>query len=217
MMVDSGARGNWMQERQIAGMRGLVANPKGEIIPRPIKSNYREGLSVLEYFIATHGARKGLADTALRTADSGYLTRRLVDVTQDVIIREEDCGTERGLVMPIAAQTPTAGSPADERRDLRLLALLAEDVIVDGEVVVPARNELGDVIIDDLVVARRRRGADPLGAHVRLQGRHVRHLLRPVAGHRQARRHRRGGRHRRRPVDRRARHPADDAHVPHRR
>ena len=78
-------------------MRGLVANPKGDIIPRPIKANFREGLSVLEYFISTHGARKGLADTALRTADSGYLTRRLVDVSQDVIIREDDCGTERGL------------------------------------------------------------------------------------------------------------------------
>ena len=98
MMVDSGARGNMMQVRQIAGMRGLVANPKGEIIPRPIKANFREGLSVLEYFISTHGARKGLADTALRTADSGYLTRRLVDVSQDVIIREEDCGTERGII-----------------------------------------------------------------------------------------------------------------------
>ena len=96
MMVDSGARGNYMQVRQIAGMRGLVANPKGEIIPRPIKANFREGLSVLEYFISTHGARKGLADTALRTADSGYLTRRLVDVSQDVIVREVDCGTERG-------------------------------------------------------------------------------------------------------------------------
>ncbi len=101
MMVHSGARGNMMQVRQIAGMRGLVANPKGEIIPRPIKANFREGLTVLEYFISTHGARKGLADTALRTADSGYLTRRLVDVSQDVIIREEDCGTERGVVMAI--------------------------------------------------------------------------------------------------------------------
>ena len=97
MMVHSGARGNMMQARQIAGMRGLVANPKGEIIPRPIKSNFREGLSVLEYFISTHGARKGLADTALRTADSGYLTRRLVDVSQDVIIREVDCGTNHGV------------------------------------------------------------------------------------------------------------------------
>ncbi|MBD4600691.1 hypothetical protein GUG53_17070, partial [Xanthomonas citri pv. citri] len=87
----------WLQVRQIAGIRGLVANPKGEIIPRPIKSSYREGLSVLEYFSATHGARKGLADTALKTANSGYLTRRLVDVSQDVIVREDDCGTERGL------------------------------------------------------------------------------------------------------------------------
>ena len=95
MMANSGARGNIMQIRQLAGMRGLVANPKGEIIPRPIKSNFREGLSVLEYFISTHGARKGLADTALRTADSGYLTRRLVDVAQELIIREEDCGTDR--------------------------------------------------------------------------------------------------------------------------
>ena len=100
MMANSGARGNMTQIRQIAGMRGLVANPRGEIIERPIKSNFREGLSVLEYFISTHGARKGLADTALRTADSGYLTRRLVDIAQDLIVREEDCGTERGL--PVA-------------------------------------------------------------------------------------------------------------------
>ncbi len=97
MMVDSGARGNAQQVRQIAGMKGLVSNPRGEMIPRPIKSSFREGLSVLEYFISTHGARKGLADTALRTADSGYLTRRLVDVAQELIIRTEDCGTARGI------------------------------------------------------------------------------------------------------------------------
>ena len=97
VMANSGARGNMTQLRQIAAMRGLVANPKGEIIPRPIKSNFREGLSVLEYFISTHGARKGLADTALRTADSGYLTRRLVDVSQDLIVRDDDCGTDRGI------------------------------------------------------------------------------------------------------------------------
>ena len=89
MMANSGARGSSKQIRQLAGMRGLMANPKGEIIERPIKANFMEGLSVLEYFISTHGARKGLADTALRTADSGYLTRRLVDVSQDVIIRED--------------------------------------------------------------------------------------------------------------------------------
>jgi DNA-directed RNA polymerase subunit beta' len=93
MMANSGARGSFKQIRQLAGMRGLMANPKGEIIERPIRSNFMEGLTVLEYFISTHGARKGLADTALRTADSGYLTRRLVDVAQDVIIRQEDCGT----------------------------------------------------------------------------------------------------------------------------
>ena len=97
MMVDSGARGNPQQVRQIAGMKGLVSNPRGEMIPRPIVSSFREGLSVLEYFISTHGARKGLADTALRTADSGYLTRRLVDVAQELIIREEDCGSTRGI------------------------------------------------------------------------------------------------------------------------
>ncbi|GAA1820123.1 DNA-directed RNA polymerase subunit beta' [Nesterenkonia flava] len=116
-MVSSGARGNWLQVRQIAGIRGLVTNPKGEIIPRPIKSSYREGLTVLEYFIATHGARKGLADTALKTANSGYLTRRLVDVSQDVIVREEDCGTSRGLTVPIAV-------PVDYRSDDR------DDVLV---------------------------------------------------------------------------------------
>ncbi|HET6351378.1 MAG TPA: DNA-directed RNA polymerase subunit beta' [Coriobacteriia bacterium] len=101
MMAYSGARGNIKQIRQLAGMRGLMANPKGDIIDRPIKANFREGLTVLEYFISTHGARKGLADTALRTADSGYLTRRLVDVAQDVIVRESDCGTEEGVPYPV--------------------------------------------------------------------------------------------------------------------
>ncbi len=97
MMVDSGARGNTQQIRQIAAMKGLVSNPRGEMIPRPIKSSFREGLSVLEYFISTHGTRKGLGDTALRTADSGYLTRRLVDVAQELIVKEDDCGTSRGI------------------------------------------------------------------------------------------------------------------------
>lgn len=99
MMSDSGARGNPSNFTQLAGMRGLMANPSGRIIELPIKSSFREGLTVLEYFISTHGARKGLADTALKTADSGYLTRRLVDVAQDVIVREEDCGTDRGLAV----------------------------------------------------------------------------------------------------------------------
>lgn len=99
MMAHSGARGNVSQITQLAGMRGLMANPAGKIIEQPIRTNFREGLTVLEYFISTHGARKGLADTALRTADSGYLTRRLVDVAQDVIVREEDCGTDKGLLV----------------------------------------------------------------------------------------------------------------------
>ncbi len=101
MMANSGARGNLKQIRQLAGMRGLMANPKGEIIDRPIKANFREGLTVLEYFLSTHGARKGLADTALRTADSGYLTRRLVDVAQDVIVRESDCNTDEGVAFKL--------------------------------------------------------------------------------------------------------------------
>jgi len=138
MMVDSGARGNFMQVRQIAGMRGLVANPKGEIIPRPIKSNFREGLSVLEYFISTHGARKGLADTALRTADSGYLTRRLVDVSQDVIIREVDCETDRGLVVTIAEPADGGMRLVDNLDTSVASRALARDVEADGVVVVPA-------------------------------------------------------------------------------
>src|SRR5690606_38218168 len=99
MMSHSGARGSIAQMKQLAGMRGLMAKPSGEIIETPVISNFKEGLTVLEYFNSTHGARKGLADTALKTANSGYLTRRLVDVAQDAIITELDCGTERGLTM----------------------------------------------------------------------------------------------------------------------
>ena len=154
MMVYSGARGNMMQIRQIAGMRGLVANPKGEIIPRPIKSNFREGLSVLEYFISTHGARKGLADTALRTADSGYLTRRLCDVAQDVIIREEDCGTDRGLTLRIAAKDSTGTLVRDDHVETSLFGRnLAEDVSAAGKVILAAGTDLGDRNIDTLVAA----------------------------------------------------------------
>ena len=154
-MVSSGARGNWMQLRQIAGMRGLVSNPKGDIIPRPIKSNFREGLSVLEFFISTHGARKGLADTALRTADSGYLTRRLVDVSQDVIIREEDCGTDRGLFMPIATRNSQGALVQHDDVETSVYArTLAEDVVdASGTVLAEAGIDLGDVVIGALVAA----------------------------------------------------------------
>ena len=152
MMVHSGARGNMVQMRQIAAMRGLVVNPKGEIIARPIKSNFREGLSVLEYFISTHGGRKGQADTALRTADSGYLTRRLVDVSQDVIVREEDCGTERGLTKVIGQQAD-GGVVLDEHVEAAVYArTLATDVLdADGNVLLPGGVDLGDVNIGILV------------------------------------------------------------------
>ncbi|MCW5954295.1 MAG: DNA-directed RNA polymerase subunit beta', partial [Propionibacteriaceae bacterium] len=153
MMVHSGARGNMTQMRQIAAMRGLVANPKGEIIARPIKSNFREGLSVLEYFISTHGGRKGQADTALRTADSGYLTRRLVDVSQDVIIREEDCGTERGLTKQIS-EIGRNGKlvPARNIETAVYARTIAADVVTaEGTVLAKAGSDLGDVNIKKLL------------------------------------------------------------------
>ncbi|GAB4094749.1 DNA-directed RNA polymerase subunit beta' [Brachybacterium squillarum] len=156
-MVDSGARGNWMQIRQIAGMRGLVNNPKGEIIPRPILSNYKEGLSVLEYFIASHGSRKGLADTALKTAQSGYLTRRLVDVSQDVIVREADCGTSKGLTLAVTVEEAGAIVPAENLETTihgRILAAAA--LGADGQEVLPAGAEIGDVQIEQLVAANVR-------------------------------------------------------------
>ena len=156
MIVNSGARGNMTQVRQIAGMRGLVANPKGEIIPRPIKANFREGLSVLEYFISTHGARKGLADTALRTADSGYLTRRLVDVSQDVIIREDDCGTERGLNKVIGVRLDDGRVVKDEFVETSAYARnLAVDVVhpESGEVLAHGGDDIGDVVITMFVEA----------------------------------------------------------------
>ena len=156
MMVHSGASGNMNQIRQVGAMRGLVANPKGEIIPRPIKANFREGLSVLEYFISTHGARKGLADTALRTADSGYLTRRLVDVSQDVIIREEDCGTERGLPRTIAVRGEDGTLVATDDVETSVYATTAATEVVHpetGEVLAAAGEDLGDVKIGELIAA----------------------------------------------------------------
>jgi DNA-directed RNA polymerase subunit beta' len=154
-MVSSGARGNWMQVRQIAGMRGLVSNPKGEIIPRPIVNSYREGLSVAEYFISTHGARKGLADTALRTADSGYLTRRLVDVSQDVIIREDDCGTTKGLDMPIANLDAAGNWVRDVNVENSVYArsLAADAVDAKGKVIAAAGADVGDVLLLTLLDA----------------------------------------------------------------
>ena len=216
MMVDSGARGNSQQIRQIAGMKGLVSNPRGEMIPRPIKSSFREGLSVLEYFISTHGARKGLADTALRTADSGYLTRRLVDVAQELIIRIEDCGSTRGIwIEGVAPDGPGHRNYLDTRAFGRLLSedvTLSDGTVYEAGHAAPRREHRP--------AARRRRGrphTDALGPHLRVAAGRVRGVLRPVARHGLHDRARRGGRRHRRPVHRRARDAADHADLPHRR
>lgn len=146
MMADSGARGSAAQIRQLAGMRGLMARPDGSIIEMPITANFREGLSVQQYFISTHGARKGLADTALKTANSGYLTRRLVDVAQDVVISERDCGTEDGLI--IAAHIE-GGDVVEPLRDRVLGRVLAEDVYhpETNEIVIPRNTMLDERLV----------------------------------------------------------------------
>src|ERR1700704_6423719 len=141
MMMGSGARGNIQQIRQLAGMRGLMADPTGRIIDLPIMANFTEGLTVLEYFISTHGTRKGLADTALRTADSGYLTRRLVDVAQDVIVREEDCGTTNGIWVRDITPERAKSEPIFEKIAGRLAA---EESVVGGKVLVPAGTAISD-------------------------------------------------------------------------
>ena len=182
MMAQSGAKGNIQQISQMSGMRGLMADPSGRIIELPIRSSFRDGLTVLEYFLSTHGARKGLADTAIRTADSGYLTRRLIDVSQNVIVYEDDCGTELGIWINDLVE------PA--RRDLRLAQLpgrvLARDVVDEatGEVVAE-RN----TVIDEQVRDHDRRGArgaadvPALAADVRGAPRHLPALLRLAHGH----------------------------------
>jgi len=155
IMADSGARGSPAQIRQLAGMRGLMARPDGSIIETPITANFREGLSVLQYFISTHGARKGLADTALKTANSGYLTRRLVDVAQDVVVTEVDCGTEDGLLM---APVIEGGDIIESLGDRILGRVVAKDVLKPGteEVVVPA----GTMVDEQWVVRIEKMGID---------------------------------------------------------
>ncbi|WP_319453752.1 MULTISPECIES: DNA-directed RNA polymerase subunit beta' [unclassified Mycobacterium] len=153
-LIDSGATGTFNQTRTLAGMKGLVTNPKGEFIPRPIKSSFREGLTVLEYFINTHGARKGLADTALRTADSGYLTRRLVDVSQDVIVREHDCETERGVNVTLAELQGDALVRDAHIETAAYARTLASDAVdAKGNVVVERGHDIGDPAIDALLAA----------------------------------------------------------------
>ena len=146
MMADSGARGSHAQIRQLAGMRGLMAKPDGSIIETPITANFREGLNVLQYFISTHGARKGLADTALKTANSGYLTRRLVDVCQDLVVTEDDCGTEMGLVREAQVQGGEVVVPLSDRI---LGRFSTEDIIdpVSGEVIASKDQMLNEDLV----------------------------------------------------------------------
>lgn len=152
MMAISGARGNIQQIRQLAGMRGLMADPSGRIIDLPIKANFREGLTVLEYFISTHGARKGLADTALRTADSGYLTRRLVDVAQDVIVREEDCGTNEGFYV----DEVTDGEDVIETLEERIVGRFTAAPVIHpetGEEILPANHIISEEDASKIIAA----------------------------------------------------------------
>jgi DNA-directed RNA polymerase subunit beta' len=152
MMADSGARGSAAQIRQLAGMRGLMAKPDGSIIETPITANFREGLNVLQYFISTHGARKGLADTALKTANSGYLTRRLVDVTQDLVVTEEDCGTEQGVVMKALIE---GGEVVESLRERILGRVAAADIVnlETGETLFDANTLLDEDVVDAIEAA----------------------------------------------------------------
>ena len=216
MMAHSGARGSQQQMKQLGGMRGLMAKPSGEIIETPIISNFKEGLTVLEYFNSTHGARKGLADTALKTANSGYLTRRLVDVAQDCIITEEDCGTTRGITLRAVVE----GGDVLVSLGTRVLGRSTAEDIRDAR----QRRSRGSGRHLPGRAARRghRRGGRAVGegallAHLRGQGRHLRRLLRPRPGARHAGEHWRSGRRHRGAIDRRTGHPAHHADLPHRR
>ena len=215
-MADSGARGSKQQIRQLAGMRGLMAKPSGEIIETPITSNFREGLTVLQYFISTHGARKGLADTALKTADSGYLTRRLVDVAQDVIISEPDCGTLDGIE---ARAIIESGEVIEPLRD-RIIGRVTLEKLIDpfsGDIIIEANQEIDE----DLASAIQDAGIEKVkmrsvltcasrrGVCAKCYGRDLATGKLVELGI--------GGRRHRRAVDRRAGHAADDADVPHRR
>src|SRR5437763_14335112 len=154
LTVDSGARGNRQEVKQLAGMRGLMAKPSGESIERPITSNFREGLSVLEYIISTHGARKGLADTALKTADSGYLTRKLVDVAQDVIVSENDCGTQEGIYVEPIIESGEIIEPLRDRIVGRVA--LEDQKDYEGNVIVGVNEE----ITEDLAAAIQAAGIE---------------------------------------------------------
>jgi hypothetical protein len=218
MMADSGARGSAAQIRQLAGMRGLMAKPDGSIIETPITANFREGLNVLQYFISTHGARKGLADTALKTANSGYLTRRLVDVTQDLVVTEDDCGTSNGVAMKALVE---GGEVVEALRERILGRVRLPETSVNPET-------QDDAVRSRHAAGTRTRSRAHRGRWASTRSRCARRspatratgcapsatvaISAAAAGQR-----RRGGRCDRRAVDRRAGHAAHDAHVPHRR
>ena len=215
MMSHSGARGSPAQMKQLAAMRGLMAKPSGEIIESPIISNFKEGLDVLEYFNSTHGARKGLADTALKTANSGYLTRRLVDVAQDAVIREPDCGTDRGIKMRAIID---AGHVVASLASRILGRSTAEDLVdADGAMIVPAGTMIEERHIEAITAA----GIQEVKIRSVLVCESKNGVCATCYGRDLARgtpgQHGRGGRRHRGAVDRRAGHPAHDAYLPHRR
>ena len=185
MMADSGARGSVAQIRQLAGMRGLMAKPDGSIIETPITANFREGLNVLQYFISTHGARKGLADTALKTANSGYLTRRLVDVTQDLVVTEDDCGTGNGVTMKALVE---GGEVIEALRDRILGRVITMDVLSPEtqEVLYPVGHLLDEDNVDQIEALGNRRSARAHSAVMRNTLRLVRQVLRTRSGPRRA-------------------------------
>ena len=216
MMADSGARGSMKQIRQLTGMRGLMANTAGKTIEIPIKANFREGMSVLDYFTSSRGARKGLADTALRTADSGYLTRRMVDVCQDVIIREDDCGVHKGILVSEISEN----GQVIEKFSERIRGRFPVHDITDpktGEVLISKDHMMTE---DDAALLEN---FDIHSAEIRTVLTCKAHsgicakVLRHEPGHLQAGGPRRGRWHHRSPVHRRARYPADHAYLPYRR
>ena len=214
MMSHSGARGSPTQMKQLAAMRGLMAKPSGEIIESPIISNFKEGLTVLEYFNSTHGARKGLADTALKTANSGYLTRRLVDVAQDSIITMVDCGSTRGIRMRAIID---AGQIVASLASRILGRTAAEDLkTLDGDDHRACRDDDRRMAHGQDQCRRHSGGEDPLRSRLRGEERRLWHLLRTRSCTRHAGQHGRSRRRHRGAVDRRAGHAAHDAHVPHR-
>ena len=216
MMAHSGARGSREQMRQLAAMRGLMAKPSGEIIETPIISNFKEGLSVLEYFNSTHGARKGLADTALKTANSGYLTRRLVDVAQDSIITEEDCKSKGGIKMRAIVDAGTVVASLGGR----ILGRTAAEDIKDpsnGNVLVKRGTLIEEPHVEAVSAASVQEVRIRSVLTCETVERRVRQVLRARSRPRHAGQHGRGGRRHRGAVDRRARHAAHHAHVPHRR